>query len=113
MGCPLASLTIPCSTELAADALATKSMTPIKPIQIGLINITRKREATWQRHTIHSASFDLTSLRVTWFRSATLLRSPLTAASHLEKAFVGCEGRLVKTNGGILRRAASSGASGR
>src|SRR4029450_4334668 len=71
--CPLASLTIPCSTQLAADALATKSTTPIKPIQIDLINITRKRVATWQTHNIHLANFDVTTLRVVWFCSGALL----------------------------------------
>src|SRR5262249_7734786 len=33
IGCPLASLTIPSSTELAAHALATKSINPTKPIR--------------------------------------------------------------------------------
>src|SRR6266496_5774001 len=73
MGCPLASLTTPCSTELAADALATKSMTPIKPIQIDLMNIIRKRVATWQTHNIQFANFDVASLAVIWFCSDALL----------------------------------------
>src|SRR5437763_14442422 len=63
---------IPCSTELAADALAT-SMTPTKPIQIHLINITRKRVATLQTHNIQLANFDMASLRVMWFCSGALL----------------------------------------
>src|SRR5207249_7520500 len=64
---------MPCSPELAADALATKSMTPIKPIQIDLINIIRKRVATWQTHNIQLANFDVASLRVIWFCSGALL----------------------------------------
>src|SRR5881394_3114254 len=73
MGCPLASLTTPCSTELAADAPVTNSVTPIKPIQMDLINIIRKRVATWQTHNIQLANFNVASLRVIWFCSGALL----------------------------------------
>src|SRR5438874_10671009 len=85
MGCPLASLTIPCSTEFVADALATKSMTPIKPIQIDLINIIRKRVATWQTHNIQFGNFDVTSLRMIWFCSGALLDSLLGQYLMLRK----------------------------
>src|SRR5438067_3642676 len=90
MGCPLASLTIPCSTELAADALATKSMTPIKPIQLHLINITRKRVPTWQTHNIQLINFGVASLRVTWFCSARfcLLGQHLMLRKHSRGAKV-------------------------
>src|SRR5882724_12572957 len=87
MGCPLASLTIPCSSELAADALATKSMTPVKPIQIDLINITRNRVATGQTHNIHFANFDVTTLRVIWFCSVALLGCLLGQHLMLRKHF--------------------------
>jgi GntR family transcriptional regulator/MocR family aminotransferase len=64
--------------------------------------------ATWQTHNIQLASFNVASLRFTWFRSATLLGCLLTAASHLEKAFVGCESRVVKMNGAVYGRTFSS-----
>src|SRR5262249_12923389 len=48
-------------------------MTPIKPIQIGLINITRKKVATWQTHNIQLANFDVPSLGVIWLCSVALL----------------------------------------
>src|SRR5256885_15304734 len=48
-------------------------MTPIKPIQIDLINMIRKRVATWQTHNIQFANFDVASLRVIWFCSSAFL----------------------------------------
>src|SRR5437016_6687028 len=97
MGCPLASLTIPCSRELAADALATKSMTPIKAIQIDLINITRKRVATWQTHNIHLANFEVATLRVIWFCSGALLGCLLGQHLMLRKHCPGA--KVVSGNG--------------
>src|SRR5206468_11846699 len=48
-------------------------MTPIKPIQIDLMNLISKRVATWQTHNIQLANFDVASLRVIWFCSDALL----------------------------------------
>src|SRR6266436_3678372 len=83
-------------------------MTPIKPIEIDLINITRKRVATWQAHNIQLANFDVASLRVFWFCSGAVLGLPIRAASHVEKAFSGCESRVGKMNGAIYGRTGSS-----
>src|SRR2546427_9565267 len=55
----------------------------------------------WQRHNAQLANFDVTSLRVIWI-------SLLTAASHLEKGFPGCESRVGKMNGAIYGRTGSS-----
>jgi hypothetical protein len=71
-------------------------MTPIKAIHLELINITRKRVATWQTHNIQLANFGLASLRVIWFGSGTFLGCRLTAASHLEEAFSRCKSRVEK-----------------
>src|SRR6266550_5333008 len=66
MGCPLASLTTPSSTEFAAAALATKSMTPTKPIPIDLINITNQKREFGKEHKIQLANFDNASLGDYW-----------------------------------------------
>ena len=55
----------------------------------------------WQRHNAQLASFDVTSF-------ACYLGPLLTAASHLEKGFSGCESRVGKMNGAIYGRTGSS-----
>jgi GntR family transcriptional regulator / MocR family aminotransferase len=54
----------------------------------------------WQRHNAQLANFDVARL--------CYLGSLVTAASHLEKVFSGCESRLVKMTGAIHRRTVSS-----
>jgi hypothetical protein len=61
-GMSLASLTTPSSTEFAAAALATKSMTPMKPIPIDLINITNQKRECGKEHKIELANFNKASL---------------------------------------------------
>src|SRR5439155_7101132 len=41
IGCPLESLTIPCRTDVAAQALATQKINPTKPSRIDLMTIHR------------------------------------------------------------------------
>src|SRR5215469_5611558 len=62
MGCPLASLTTPSSTEFPAAALATKSITPTKAIPIDLINITILQRECGKQHKVQLSSFDKASL---------------------------------------------------
>src|SRR6266436_3232689 len=87
-------------------------MTPIKPIQIDLINIIRKRVATWQTHNVQLANFDVASLRVIWSCSGALLGcllgQHLILRKHSRDAKVvsGNEWRDLRTHGLIGHKAA-------
>ena len=50
------------STEFAVVCLATKNMTPIKPIPIDLINITNQKRQCGKEHKIQLANFDKASV---------------------------------------------------
>src|SRR5437016_5503981 len=66
-------------------------MTPIKPIRIYFINITRKRVATWQTHNIQLANFDVASLGVIWFCSGALFGCLLSQHLMLRKHSPGAK----------------------
>jgi len=50
----------------------------------------------WQTHNIQFANFDVASLRVIWVWFGRAFGLPIRAASHVEKAFSGCESRAGK-----------------
>ena len=81
IGFPLASLTIPCSTEPAPNALETKSASPTNPIQIDLINITNQKRKCGEKHKIHLTKIDKASLRVSCFVVAAGI--PVVSGGHL------------------------------
>src|ERR1700746_2947032 len=83
-------------------------MTPIKPIQIDLINITRKRLATWETHNIQLANFDVASLRVIWFCSGALFGCLSEQHLMLRKHSSGAKVVSGKMNGALYGRTGSS-----
>src|SRR5215472_5862483 len=83
-------------------------MTPTKPIQIDLINITRKWVATWQTHNIQFANFDVASLRLIWFCSGALLGCLLGQHLMLRKHSPGAKVASGRMNGAIYGRTGSA-----
>ena len=52
--------------------------------------------ATWQTHNIQLANFDVASFACYLVLFARAFGLPIRAASHVEKAFSGCESRVGK-----------------